>query len=287
VDTLDVLKRIGATLFPIPDFFALVEGRQDLYGWFWIATTLIFAVAAAGSFASFLTYALNDQLEKWKYDFAKLGFGALTVSVYVTVCPALAFVSMRLWLELRPSLIDHFCLYGYSLFPYIPAAVVMIIPVEWVRWLIMVLACTLVCVFLARNYLPHIRPKPAEGGVVLFVLLLFNVLFALILQLYFFEYAVEARPDNGSDSPSPMFSPSLSVTPSTSVTPSNSIQILESIAPSPIPSSVPSSSPEAESVSMAASPIPISDSPSLIPSISWSSSPTPTPTLSLEAQPTE
>merc|ERR1712137_553305 len=148
---------------------------------------------------SYLTYAINNQLDSWSFDFAKLGFGATMIYLYVTLCPFLAFVAMKLWLELKPGILDRFCIYGYSLAPYIPAAVVMIIPVNYVRWIIMLIACALVCAFLIRNYFPVIRDKPMEGGVTLLVIVLINILFALLLQFFFFEYAVE-RKSNDNDS---------------------------------------------------------------------------------------
>merc|ERR1712137_281769 len=149
---------------------------------------------------SYLTYAINNQLDSWSFDFAKLGFGATMIYLYVTLCPFLAFVAMKLWLELKPGILDHFCIYGYSLAPYIPAAVVMIIPVNYVRWIIMLIACALVCAFLIRNYFPVIRDRPMEGGVTLLVIVLINILFALLLQFFFFEYAVERKSNDNASS---------------------------------------------------------------------------------------
>lgn len=270
---MDVLKRIGSALFPLKDFFELISGNPDLYGWFWVATTLIFAVAAAGNFASFLTYAINGKTDDWSFDFAKLGFGATLIYCYVTIVPFLAFVALKLWLELKPGILDHFCLYGYSLIPYIPAAIVMITPIGLVRWITMIVACLLVCAFLIRNYVPVIRTRPMEGGVTLLIMVLANCLFALLLQIFFFEYGVDREEESSSDSSSinssatsassdesspdedesitPTISVSISLTPSPSAsledaspTPSPSVS-LDTSSPSSEPSPTPTISPSA------------------------------------------
>jgi len=54
IKTSDILKRVGFSLIPFyPNFFQITEGSPDIYGPFWIYTTLIFVIAAAGSMSSF------------------------------------------------------------------------------------------------------------------------------------------------------------------------------------------------------------------------------------------
>jgi hypothetical protein len=59
VDTSDVVWRVGSSfLGPFrPDFMEATMARPDLYGPFWIATTLVFVTAVAGNYAEFLAWS--------------------------------------------------------------------------------------------------------------------------------------------------------------------------------------------------------------------------------------
>jgi hypothetical protein len=55
INSAEVGKRILYSIIPFnPKFHDISEKNPDLYGPFWIYTTLIFVIAAAGSFSSFL-----------------------------------------------------------------------------------------------------------------------------------------------------------------------------------------------------------------------------------------
>ena len=71
VDTLQVLNRIKGSLLPRPKgaFFELVAANPDLYGPFWISTTLIFAMAMTGNLASYVAFVPTASQPKWTYNF--------------------------------------------------------------------------------------------------------------------------------------------------------------------------------------------------------------------------
>ena len=55
VTTADVRSRLLHSLVPFnPKFYDISEQTPDLYGPFWIYTTLIFIIAAAGSLSGYL-----------------------------------------------------------------------------------------------------------------------------------------------------------------------------------------------------------------------------------------
>ncbi|KAI8476789.1 MAG: hypothetical protein J3K34DRAFT_516364 [Monoraphidium minutum] len=58
VDTNDVVWRVGSSfLGPFkPDFMAVTMASPDLYGPFWVATTLVFVTAVAGNYAEFIAW---------------------------------------------------------------------------------------------------------------------------------------------------------------------------------------------------------------------------------------
>ena len=113
-----------SSLFPYKNFFHVIGTNPDLYGWFWVATTLIFVLAATGNLSTYIGYYFADDLSDWKYDFAKLGGGAAVIYAFVSIVPGLIYIGTKFWLDLEPSLVTHYCIFGYSMFPYIPAAVI-------------------------------------------------------------------------------------------------------------------------------------------------------------------
>merc|ERR1719248_52953 len=74
VDTLQVLNRIKGSLLPRPKgaFFELISANPDLYGPFWISTTLIFAMAITGNLASFFAFKPTADHPSWTYNFNQL-----------------------------------------------------------------------------------------------------------------------------------------------------------------------------------------------------------------------
>jgi hypothetical protein len=68
VDTISVLSRCWAALFPRANFLDILEGNPDLYGPFWIATTVVFILFLGGTISEYQTwteaghYAYNFKL---------------------------------------------------------------------------------------------------------------------------------------------------------------------------------------------------------------------------------
>jgi len=63
-----VLSRCWAALFPRANFLDVLEGNPDLYGPFWIATTVVFVLFLGGTISQ---YWVNDG-EPFMYDFGLL-----------------------------------------------------------------------------------------------------------------------------------------------------------------------------------------------------------------------
>lgn len=69
VDTSSVLTRCWAALYPRANFLDVLEGNPDLYGPFWIATTVVFILFLGGTISQYL--ATTGQ-EPFAYDFTLL-----------------------------------------------------------------------------------------------------------------------------------------------------------------------------------------------------------------------
>lgn len=90
------------------------------YGPFWICTTLIFVAAAIGTFVTYLAHKLKDQ--KWDYDINLITWSAGLFYGYVLVVPICLYVILK-YFSAPSGLAQLLCLYGYSLFVFIPALV--------------------------------------------------------------------------------------------------------------------------------------------------------------------
>ena len=69
VDTSSVLHRCGAALFPRANFLDVLEGNPDLYGPFWIATTVVLILFLGGTISDYLARAGKGA---FAYDFSLL-----------------------------------------------------------------------------------------------------------------------------------------------------------------------------------------------------------------------
>lgn len=90
------------------------------YGPFWICTTLIFVAASIGTFATYLAHKL--QKKEWNYDINVVTWSAGLFYGYVTIVPVVLYIILK-YFSAPSGLVQLFCLYGYSLFAFIPALV--------------------------------------------------------------------------------------------------------------------------------------------------------------------
>lgn len=117
--------------------FVLPDGTCS-YGPFWITSTVVFLMAAAGNINSYVNYASkSDHQSPWHYDINYVSFSAFAIYGYSTTRFMLAEESHRaldflvpvlLWaackfLDINLHLMDCICIYGYALFVYIPVTV--------------------------------------------------------------------------------------------------------------------------------------------------------------------
>ena len=56
VDTSAVLSRCWAALFPRANFLDVLEGNPDLYGPFWIATTVVLILFLGGTISDWVSH---------------------------------------------------------------------------------------------------------------------------------------------------------------------------------------------------------------------------------------
>lgn len=195
VETHHVKERIIGSLLPWPrkNFIHVYLRRNpDLYGPFWICTTLVFAIAISGNISNFLVH-LGDPNYKYTPEFQKVTIAATAIFSYAWLVP-LALWGFLLWRGnkimnlVSYSFMEIVCVYGYSLAVYVPAVVIWIIPYESVKWCSVVVALCLSGSVLVMTFWPAVRddhPKVMIGTMAVIVTL--NVLLAVGCKAYFFS----------------------------------------------------------------------------------------------------
>jgi hypothetical protein len=121
VDTSQVIERCLKSMYPVGDYAAdTLNNQPDLYGPFWIATSVVFSVFVCSSLAGSLAAYIAGKPHV--YDFTLLSFAVVVVYVYAFLCPALVWASTK-YFGCRPSLLEIINYYGYGLTIWIPVSV--------------------------------------------------------------------------------------------------------------------------------------------------------------------
>ncbi|KAE8653370.1 hypothetical protein Csa_007360 [Cucumis sativus] len=188
VDTSDVLERIKDSLFPFRGTFnERTADTPDLYGPFWICTTLIFVAASIGTFVTYVAHKLHNK--DWNYDINLVTWSAGLFYGYVTIVPLGLYVILK-YFSVPSGLVQLLCLYGYSLFVFIPALCLSVVPLESFRWVIAGVAGFMSATFVALNLRAHIKSAGERWFLIVASIFLLQLALAVILKLYLFTVAV-------------------------------------------------------------------------------------------------
>lgn len=197
VDTVQVLERLKGSVMPLPGRNFIkhhLKSNPDLYGPFWICTTLVFSVAISGNLSSFLSH-MGDPSYHYRPQFHRVTMAAVVIFLYAWLVPVAlwGFLLWRLGGERQTggySFLETVCVYGYSLFIFIPTSVLWIIPLEWLRWTLILVAMVISGSVLVITFWPVVREdSKLMAGVTLASMLLLHLLLAVGCQLYFFQTA--------------------------------------------------------------------------------------------------
>lgn len=86
------------------------------------------------------------------------------------------------------TFLETVCVYGYSLFVFIPTVVLWLIPVQWLQWLFGALALALSAAGLVFTLWPVVREDTRlVAAALLSIVVLLHAVLALGCKLYFFQ----------------------------------------------------------------------------------------------------
>ena len=149
VDTETVLFRLKKTLWPF-NRSKFLESKADLYGAFWVPTTLIFLLSVSGNLASTVS-------ETGGYAFNPAAIVTLAGVIYFFVFSVPAVLSFCILAGLEITYVELTSLYGYSYFIFWPAAIVGALRLPLAQWLAFGLASVWAGVLLTKNYYSEIE----------------------------------------------------------------------------------------------------------------------------------
>ncbi|KAF9161004.1 hypothetical protein BGX21_004099 [Mortierella sp. AD011] len=192
VDTSQVMERCFASVIPKDNFLDVMGGSPDLYGPFWIATTVIFVLFVTSSIVDSINAYINKTT--YSYDIFHLSFAFGAIYSYAFLVPLMVWGATK-YFGCQPDLLEMLALYGYALTIWIPVSVLSVIPIELARWILLGIGAGFSGIFLIRNMYPVLSRAEAQiAKIILILVILFHAVLALILKYKFFAYNVGAAP---------------------------------------------------------------------------------------------
>eukprot|EP00466_Bigelowiella_natans_P000674 jgi/Bigna1/85019/estExt_fgenesh1_pg.C_10616 len=194
VTSTQIVRRLIRSIDVRPDapLFYVDDSKPDMYGPFWVCTTLVFLMAATGNVAHYIE---SSKKELWKYDSRKLTTAAWIFYSSISIIPIGVWFALG-HLNHAKSLIEVISIYGYSLFVFIPTCVICVFPSEALRWTCVILSFLTSSIFIVRNLGNLViirnpernRSTKTKGYILLGVILFCHAGIALLMKMYFFEY---------------------------------------------------------------------------------------------------
>lgn len=197
VDTVQVLDRVKGSVFPLPGRNFIkhhLRSNPDLYGPFWICVTLVFTVAISGNLSTFFS-ELGNPAYHYRPQFHRVTVAAVVIFLYAWLVPigVWGFLTWRQGAERQVggySFLETVCVYGYSLFIYIPTSILWIIPFEWLRWTLIVIAMVISGSILVLTFWPVVRDDTKLMSVATVgTIVVLHALLAVGCKMYFFQTA--------------------------------------------------------------------------------------------------
>ena len=177
----DIKTRIIKSFIPVKnDFLDIVSEKPDLYGPFWIYTTLIYVIAAGGALSYYFTNAVNNYFQLFVpvagsilYSF---GFGF----------PFVLWLCLKIY-KIEMKYVSLICLYGYSLTCFVPVLILCASGFGWIQWILLTYGIANSSAFILINLWNLIKSLEQKNKYIFIGILCGGqfILF-LVLKLYFF-----------------------------------------------------------------------------------------------------
>ena len=183
IDTEEIKERLISSLIPLNSrFYNLIENKPDLYGPFWIYTTLIFVIAASGSMTKYLQGITNeDYFQEFIPKAASIIYG-------IGFCLPLIIYVLMYFFGSDATFILILCIYSYSFTIYIPI-MILCIPIEKLQWVLLFIGVLHSTGFLLINFWNELNKFIDNRKYFLLgIICIFQICLFLLLKLKFFKH---------------------------------------------------------------------------------------------------
>ncbi|KAL8984327.1 MAG: hypothetical protein Q9205_001683 [Flavoplaca limonia] len=172
VDTSHVLHRCFSALVPRRPFLDILDGNPDLYGPFWIATTVVFILFLTGTISQYLA---SHHDKAFVYNFKLLSGAAGLIYGYTAIVP-IALWGLLKWFgsgnapgESNIGLVECWALYGYANVIWIPVALISWSPISILNYVFVAVGFAVSALFLTRNLWPVVSVTEAKVSRILVI----------------------------------------------------------------------------------------------------------------------
>ena len=185
VELNDIKLKLKGSLIPMnKSFYQSIEVNADLYGPFWIFTTIIFLISLIGNFSS---YIHAEDKEKFVYNYNHVPHAIFIIYGFGFGAPLILWLIMKFIFRIDIDLVTNLCIYGYSYTILIPILLICIIPFKLISTLALLYFLIHSCTFLFYNMYMVIQQKAQKSKyVVLGLLGGIQLLLFFFLKFYFF-----------------------------------------------------------------------------------------------------
>lgn len=203
VETDDVLDRLRCALLAYKGQTIFDKNTDaDLYGPFWITATVALTLFVVSNIAGFIhawLQSADDEATPWLYDFSVL-FSSFSTMLSYTIGASTVLWMMLRWRGQPCKLVDLVCIYGYAGTIWLPMTLLCIVPISWLRWLVVVLSFAYSSYFIFKNIQLHLQlplqpdyAMPTDSLAQLCVVAAVgHMAFGLVFKLVFFKELVHA-----------------------------------------------------------------------------------------------
>ncbi|EGR27010.1 Yip1 domain protein [Ichthyophthirius multifiliis] len=198
----DVAKRLRSALFLTPSFCEIMEGHPDLYGPFWIYTTIVVILSISSNICSYLHLRGSQTL--FNYDFNFVSVAASLVYGIGILTPIVLWCVVKLLFKVKIKLIQTICLYGYSETCFIIISCLLLIPStvkqqyqyililqkikKILQWVLIAYGMIVSSTFFFRNIKKEMDELDSNQKYVVFAIVLgFQSVLCLTFKFYFFR----------------------------------------------------------------------------------------------------
>ncbi|KAL7267635.1 hypothetical protein RUND412_009769 [Rhizina undulata] len=192
VDTNEVLKRCWAALFPKANFLDVLEGNPDLYGPFWITTTVVLILFLSSTIAQYFA-RMKDV--PYVYDFGLLSGAAGLMYGYTGITPIALWGILKWYGSESANLLECISLYGYSNLIWVPVAIASASPITILNYVFVGTGFGVSAVFLFRNLYPVVSATDAKTSKILLIAVVaLHAGLALAIKILFFAHGSPVAP---------------------------------------------------------------------------------------------